>query len=104
MDMVPETTAEADTVPDALSQATASPPTRGKPLFHETEAQARSLFAAGNHEEALAKVDVALKLKFNSPFTKARLLRLKADILTGLGRETDAQKARAEAARMDPTR
>jgi hypothetical protein len=104
MGLVSEAPPEADTVTDALGQAAASPPTRGEPLFHETEAQARSLFAAGDHEKALVKVEAALKLKSNSPFTKARLLRLKADILVGLGRETDAQKARAEAARMDPTR
>ena len=82
-----------------------APPTyRGEPRIHATEAQARSLFAEGKHEKALEQVNVALKLKSNSPFTKARLLRLKADILMNLGRETDAQQARAEAARMDPTR
>ena len=104
MDMMSEALPEADAVSDSVTQATASPPSRGEPLFHETEVQARSLFAAGNHEKALAKVEAALKLKSNSPFTKARLLRLKADILIGLGRETDAQQARTEAARMDPTR
>jgi tetratricopeptide (TPR) repeat protein len=104
MDVVSEARPEADLAPGAVAQADGPLLTRGEPLFHATEAQARSLFAAGNHKKALAKVEAALKLKFNSPFTKARLLRLKADILIGLGRETDAQKARAEAARMDPTR
>jgi len=104
MDVMSEAPPEADPVPGAVTQAPTAPPSRGEPLFHETEAQARSLFAAGDHEKALVKVEAALKLKSNSPFTKARLLRLKADILVGLGRETDAQKARAEAARMDPTR
>ncbi len=104
MVVVPEAPPEADLAPGAVTQAPGPLLSRGEPLFHETEAQARSLFAAGKHEKALAKVEAALKLKFNSPFTKARLLRLKADILVGLGRETDAQQARAEAARMDPTR
>jgi len=100
---VPETMAEEEASTDADLQK--APPTyRGEPRIHATEAQARSLFAAGKHEKALEQVDAALKLKSNSPFTKARLLRLKADILMNLGRETDAQQARAEAARMDPTR
>ena len=103
LDLASEEMSEEDIAVNDASPP-APPRTRGEPLFHETEAQARSLFAAGEFEKALERVDGALKLRSNSPFTKARLLRLKADILIKLGRETDAQKARAAAARIDPTR
>jgi len=99
-----EVTPEANNAPGVAALSASPPSPRGDPQIHQTEAQARSLFAAGDHEKALERVVAALKLKSNSPFTKARLLRLKADILVGLGRETDAQQARAEAARVDPTR
>jgi hypothetical protein len=102
-EMEPEERPDED-IAQAAPPQSAPPPTRGRPQFHEAEAQTRSLFAAGENEKALKQVEAALKLKSNSPFTKARLLRLKADILVRLGRETDAQQARAEAARMDPTR
>lgn len=103
LEMESEEMPDEDLAQGAPSQA-APVPTRGRPQFHEAEAETRSLFAAGENEKALMQVEAALKLKSNSPFTKARLLRLKADILVRLGRETDAQQARTEAARMDPTR
>lgn len=88
----------------AESSVDAVPRRRGDVRASRAETRAKQLLDSGNLETALETVQAGLNAPQVNPVLKARLLRLKADILAELGRETEAKQAREEAARVDPLR
>lgn len=88
----------------AESSVDAAPRRRGDVRASRAETRAKQLLDSGNLETALQTVQAGLNAPQVNPVLKARLLRLKADILAKLGRETEAKQAREEAARVDPLR
>ena len=70
----------------------------------QTIQRARTLLESGQTNRALRAVESGLKQSGIDPITAARLWRLKAEILTAMGRSTDAQQARETAAKLDPLR
>jgi hypothetical protein len=91
-------TASAERSVDAV------PRRRGDVRASRAETRTKQLLDSGNLETALETVQAGLDAPQVNPVLKARLLRLKADILAELGRETEAKQAREEAARVDPLR
>jgi len=98
--------ADGAVMPSAESgNATRSGPSRrGDSTATGAVERGRKLLEAGRLEEALSAVENGLGGSSIDPITAARLWRLKAQILTKLGRETEAQQARKKAATIDPLR
>lgn len=86
------------------NDADSSTRTRGNVAALQAVHAGQRLLDAGEFERALRKVESGLSASERDPIVTARLLRLKATILSKLGRETEAKQAREQAAKVDPLR
>ena len=96
--------AQEHSAAEVRNDAASSPRTRGDVAALQALQAGQRLLDAGEFDRALRKVESGLRSTKRDPILTARLLRLKATILSKLGRETEAKQAREEAAKVDPLR